>query len=90
MEDAGLPRQHLVAPPCAKAAAGSGNGCAGNPSYLAATRLSSPASLLQAQAAELSVPNEFGALLQRQGAVGLNAATSQDATKYYVSLTGPS
>jgi predicted Zn-dependent peptidase len=32
------------------------------------------------------VPNEYGSLLQRQGAVGLNAATSHDATKYFASL----
>ena len=31
---------------------------------------------LQEAAAALTVPNAFGALLQRQGAVGLNAATS--------------
>ena len=32
------------------------------------------------------MPNEFGALLQRAGGVGLNAVTSHDATKYFVSL----
>lgn len=32
------------------------------------------------------MPNEYGALLQRQGGVGLNATTSHDATKYFVSL----
>ena len=32
------------------------------------------------------MPNAYGALLQRQGAVGLNAATSHDSTKYYCSL----
>ena len=31
---------------------------------------------LQQAAAALTVPNAFGALLQRQGAVGLNASTS--------------
>ena len=31
---------------------------------------------LQEAAAALTIPNAFGALLQRQGAVGLNAATS--------------
>ncbi|KAK9810609.1 hypothetical protein WJX73_004170 [Symbiochloris irregularis] len=41
---------------------------------------------LQAQASQLSKPNEFGAKLKRAGAVGLNAATSADATRYYVSL----
>ncbi len=38
------------------------------------------------QADALSVANEFGSLLQRAGGVGLNAGTSHDATKYYVSL----
>lgn len=32
------------------------------------------------------MPNAYGALLQREGAVGLNAATTHDSTKYYVSL----
>jgi predicted Zn-dependent peptidase len=32
------------------------------------------------------VPNAFGALLQSAGGVGLNAATSQDSTRYFVSL----
>lgn len=41
---------------------------------------------LQAQASQLSKPNEFGARLKRAGAVGLNAATSADATRYFVSL----
>lgn len=40
------------------------------------------------QAAELSVPNAYGALLSREGGVGLNAATSHDSTKYYVSCGG--
>ena len=39
---------------------------------------------LQQAAAGLTVPNAFGALLQRQGAVGLNASTS------HVRLTAPS
>lgn len=41
---------------------------------------------LSAQAAALSVPNAYGALLSREGAVGLNAATTHDSTKYYCSL----
>lgn len=36
---------------------------------------------LLAQAAALSIPNAYGALLQQEGGVGLNAATSHDATK---------
>lgn len=39
-----------------------------------------------AQAEELVEPNAFGAMLQRSGAVGLNATTSHDATKYFMSL----
>jgi hypothetical protein len=31
-------------------------------------------------AAQLSIPNEYGALLSQQGGVGLNAQTSQDET----------
>eukprot|EP00884_Botryococcus_braunii_P004739 jgi/Botrbrau1/14266/Bobra.113_2s0012.1 len=42
--------------------------------------------MLQARADEVVVPNEFGSLLQTAGAVGLNATTSHDATKYYMSL----
>lgn len=41
-----------------------------------ATRLAAKMPALQEAAAALTVPNAFGALLQRQGAVGLNAATS--------------
>lgn len=41
---------------------------------------------LQEETAQVVVPNAFGALLQKQGAVGLNAATSHDATRYFVSL----
>ncbi len=41
---------------------------------------------LQRQAGELSVSNGYGALLSRAGAVGLNASTSHDATKFYISL----
>lgn len=41
---------------------------------------------LKAEAEQLVVPNAFGALLKGQGAVGLNADTSQDATRYYTSL----
>ncbi|KAK3243945.1 mitochondrial thiamine pyrophosphate transporter [Cymbomonas tetramitiformis] len=43
-------------------------------------------SKIQAEAAELQVPNAFGALYRRQGGVGLNASTNQDATNYYISL----
>lgn len=39
-----------------------------------------------AQAEELVEPNAFGAMLQKNGAVGLNATTSHDATKYFMSL----
>jgi predicted Zn-dependent peptidase len=42
--------------------------------------------MLQEAAGALLVPNAYGALLQSSGAVGLNASTSHDATRYYVSL----
>ena len=32
------------------------------------------------------MPNDFGAQLSQAGAVGLNASTSHDATKYYISM----
>ena len=57
---------------------------AGSPREAAA--LTAQLDALQAQAAALSVPNAYGSLLQRQGAVGLNAATTHDATKYFCSL----
>jgi predicted Zn-dependent peptidase len=41
---------------------------------------------LLAAASELQVPNAYGALLQREGAVGLNAATTHDSTTYVCSL----
>ncbi len=41
---------------------------------------------LEARAGQLVEPNAFGSLLQRSGAVGLNATTSHDATKYFMSL----
>lgn len=41
---------------------------------------------LLAEASALSVPNAYGALLSREGAVGLNASTTHDSTKYYCSM----
>lgn len=41
---------------------------------------------VQEDAAQLSIPNYWPALLQQQGGVGLNATTSQDETRYFVSL----
>eukprot|EP00873_Tetraselmis_striata_P017022 jgi/Tetstr1/437286/TSEL_026015.t2 len=41
---------------------------------------------LQDSARRFQVPNDFGSILEREGAVGLNAATSQDSTQYFVSL----
>ena len=49
-------------------------------------RLSDRLKALQLDAQDLAQSNAYGSLLQREGAVGLNAATSHDATKYYVSL----
>lgn len=57
---------------------------ASNP--LEVARLRAQLGKLQAQAAELSKANEYGSILQREGAVGLNATTSHDSTKYFVSL----
>jgi len=37
----------------------------------------------EAQAEQLVNPNEFSKIIQKQGAVGLNAATSMDATQYF-------
>jgi predicted Zn-dependent peptidase len=41
---------------------------------------------LRAQLEELWIPNEFSNVYQRQGGVGLNAATGKDYTYYLVSL----
>ena len=41
---------------------------------------------LEAQAAKFVVPNELDTVLKRNGAVGLNAGTSQDYTMYFYSL----
>jgi predicted Zn-dependent peptidase len=42
--------------------------------------------VLKSNAAQLVQPNELGRILESAGAVGLNAATSADATQYYCSL----
>ncbi|KAF5841882.1 Metalloenzyme, LuxS/M16 peptidase-like protein [Dunaliella salina] len=49
-------------------------------------RLQEQLAQLQVQADELVIPNAYGALLQKEGAVGLNASTSQDQTRYFCSL----
>lgn len=41
---------------------------------------------VQTQASELIKPNEFAQIIERQGGVGLNAATSTDSTVYFYSL----
>ena len=41
---------------------------------------------LQQEVATLVIPNAYGALVSREGGVGLNAATSHDATRYFVDL----
>ena len=41
---------------------------------------------LEEQAAAFSIPNEFGATLSQAGAVGLNATTSHDATRYFMAM----
>ena len=55
-------------------------------SATSAGRLYEQLQQLVAQAEELVEPNAFGAMLQRSGAVGLNATTGHDATKYFMSL----
>lgn len=52
----------------------------------AAAELAARLAALQAEAAELSSPNAYGALLQKEGAVGLNAQTTHDSTQYFSSL----
>lgn len=49
-------------------------------------RLTERLDALQRNAAQYQVPNAFGSTLETAGAVGLNAVTSHDATKYYCSL----
>ena len=41
---------------------------------------------IQSQAEGFAVPNEYGAMLQNAGAIGLNASTSHDNTRFFVSL----
>lgn len=41
---------------------------------------------LQEEVAFVSAPNAFGSMLVREGAVGLNAATTHDSTQYYCSM----
>ena len=50
------------------------------PSYLVVPPLVLCQDKLKAAAASLAVPNAFGSLMAQEGAVGLNASTSQDAT----------
>ncbi|GAX86601.1 hypothetical protein CEUSTIGMA_g14009.t1 [Chlamydomonas eustigma] len=49
-------------------------------------RLESTFLKLQEDAAKLATPNAYGSILQQAGALGLNATTSQDETRYFVSL----
>ncbi|KAI8464564.1 MAG: peptidase M16 inactive domain family [Monoraphidium minutum] len=51
-----------------------------------AARLAARLDALQEEAQALVVPNAFAQMLTSAGAVGLNAATSHDNTKYYASL----
>ncbi|GMH39045.1 hypothetical protein BSKO_06943 [Bryopsis sp. KO-2023] len=41
---------------------------------------------LQVEAAKPVVPNAFGALMEEEGAVGVNAATGHDSTTYFMAL----
>jgi len=49
-------------------------------------RLREQIRLLEEEARALTVPNEFDQILSRNGARGLNATTSFEATQYYVNL----
>ncbi|KAG7670838.1 hypothetical protein Ndes2526B_g01402 [Nannochloris sp. 'desiccata'] len=51
-----------------------------------ATKLNAQLESLLEEAGKIAVPNAYGAMLSREGAVGLNAATTHDSTKYYCSL----
>ncbi|KAG2432812.1 hypothetical protein HXX76_008546 [Chlamydomonas incerta] len=68
----------------AKAAVAAGGPGSAGPTRVATLRARLRS--LQDQAAALTVPNAFGAALQRAGGVGLNATTSHDQTRYFVSL----
>ena len=51
-----------------------------------AQKLNDKMQKLEEQAAAFSIPNEFGATLSQAGAVGLNATTSHDATRYFMAM----
>lgn len=52
----------------------------------AAEQLESRLQQLEQEAAAFSTPNEFGSILSQAGAVGLNATTSHDATRYFMAM----
>lgn len=52
----------------------------------AAEQLGERLQQLEQQAAAFSTPNEFGSILSQAGAVGLNATTSHDATRYFMAM----
>lgn len=52
----------------------------------AAEQLGERLQQLEQQAAAFSTSNEFGSILSQAGAVGLNATTSHDATRYFMAL----
>jgi predicted Zn-dependent peptidase len=56
------------------------------PSKKKANVLKDRLDMMQTEASQLAMSNAFGSLLMREGAVGLNAATSHDSTKYYCSM----
>ncbi len=57
-----------------------------NPDKKKIEKLEKELELLQKEAAKHVVPNEFDAILKRNGGVGLNAGTSYDSTVYYFGL----
>jgi predicted Zn-dependent peptidase len=58
----------------------------GGDNQKAAAKLNAQLESLLEEAGKIAVPNAYGAMLSREGAVGLNAATTHDSTKYYCSL----
>ena len=50
------------------------------------TQLTQQFEMLQEEAGQLIVPNEFSTLYEKQGGVGFNAGTGQEFTRYIVSL----
>jgi len=57
-----------------------------DPDSAEARRLRNLTAVIESQAHALSIPNEFDRILTANGARGLNATTSHEATRYFVEL----